>query len=65
MRYVQDTGGGLLMAGGPEGFGAGGWIGSNLEPAIPVQMDPPAERQLVEVPFTVIMPPAEMPQGNY
>ena len=26
--YVQDTGGGLLMAGGPEGFGAGGWIGS-------------------------------------
>lgn len=63
--YVQDTGGGLLMAGGPEGFGAGGWIGSNLEPAIPVQMDPPAERQLVKGALALIVHSCEMPQGNY
>ena len=63
--YVQDTGGGLLMAGGPEGFGAGGWIGSNLAPAIPVQMDPPAERQLVKGALALIVHSCEMPQGNY
>ena len=27
-RYVQDIGGGLVMVGGPDAFGAGGWIGS-------------------------------------
>ena len=27
-RYVTDLGGGLIMIGGPESFGAGGWIGS-------------------------------------
>ncbi|MBG85018.1 MAG: hypothetical protein CMJ40_10810 [Phycisphaerae bacterium] len=63
--YVQDTGGGLLMSGGPEGFGAGGWIGSNLAPAIPVQMDPPAERQLVKGALALIVHSCEMPQGNY
>lgn len=63
--YVQDTGGGLLMAGGPEGFGAGGWIGSSLESAMPVQMDPPAERQLVKGALAIIVHSCEMPQGNY
>ena len=63
--YVRDTGGGLLMAGGPEGFGAGGWIGSHLAPAIPVQMDPPAERQIVKGALALIVHSCEMPQGNY
>ncbi|MCH2153136.1 MAG: VWA domain-containing protein [Phycisphaerales bacterium] len=63
--YVHDTGGGLLMTGGPEGFGAGGWIGSALEPAIPLDMDPPAERQIVKGALVIIVHSCEIPQGNY
>ncbi len=45
-RYVHDSGGGLVMTGGPDSFGAGGWIGSVLEDALPVQLDPPQKRQM-------------------
>ncbi len=45
-RYVHDSGGGLVMTGGPDAFGAGGWIGSPLEDALPVQLDPPQKRQM-------------------
>ena len=45
-RYVHDSGGGLLVTGGPDSFGAGGWIGSPLEDALPVQLDPPQKRQM-------------------
>lgn len=44
--YVEDGGGGLLMTGGPDSFGAGGWIGSPLEDALPIQLDPPQTRQM-------------------
>jgi Ca-activated chloride channel homolog len=39
--YVSELGGGLVMVGGPESFGPGGWVGSTLEPLIPVQMSIP------------------------
>jgi len=45
-RYIHDTGGGLVMIGGPDSFGAGGWIGSPLADALPVQLDPPQKRQM-------------------
>lgn len=44
-RYVADTGGGLLMVGGPppiaNSFGAGGWKGTPIEPILPVTLDLP------------------------
>lgn len=46
VRYVNDTGGGLLMIGGPDAFGAGGWIGSPLAEALPIRLDPPQKRQM-------------------
>ncbi|MBN8598832.1 MAG: VWA domain-containing protein [Planctomycetes bacterium] len=46
VRYVNDAGGGLLMIGGPNSFGAGGWIGSPVADALPIQLDPPQKRQL-------------------
>lgn len=46
VRYVHDVGGGLLMVGGPESFGAGGWIGSPLADVLPVLLDPPQKRQM-------------------
>ncbi len=44
-RYVQ-SGGGLLLAGGPESFGLGGWAGTPLERVSPVWMDPRKDRAL-------------------
>ncbi|MBC8134066.1 MAG: VWA domain-containing protein [Deltaproteobacteria bacterium] len=41
--YVQD-GGGLLVTGGPQAFGPGGWSGSRLEALLPVQLDVPRTR---------------------
>lgn len=45
-RYVNDLGGGLVMVGGPDAFGAGGWIGSPVAAILPVDLDPPQKKQL-------------------
>jgi Ca-activated chloride channel homolog len=45
-KYVHDAGGGLLVIGGPESFGAGGWIGSPVEDVLPILLDPPQKRQM-------------------
>jgi uncharacterized membrane protein/Mg-chelatase subunit ChlD len=37
--YVRDLGRGLLMVGGDESFGAGGYLRTPLETALPVDMD--------------------------
>ena len=44
-HYVHDMGGGLVMIGGDDTFGAGGWQGSELEKVLPVDMDIPAQRR--------------------
>lgn len=63
--YVHDMGGGLLMIGGPDAFGAGGWQGSKLEEILPVDMDIPAQRQIAKGALVLIMHSCEMPDGNY
>jgi uncharacterized membrane protein/Mg-chelatase subunit ChlD len=65
VRYVHDLGGGLVMTGGPEGFGAGGWIGSPVEEALPVVLDPPQKQQMPKGALALIMHSVEMPEGNY
>lgn len=62
-QYVHDTGGGLVMLGGPEAFGAGGWIGSPLEAALPIKLDPPQKRQMPRGALVVISHSIEMPNG--
>jgi len=47
--YVTKLGGGLVMVGGPDSFGAGGWKGTPLEAVLPVRLDLPED---------VIAPPA-------
>lgn len=37
--YVRDLGRGLIMIGGEDGFGAGGYLRTPLESALPVDMD--------------------------
>jgi uncharacterized membrane protein len=63
--YVHDLGGGLVMLGGPESFGAGGWIDSELAKTLPVKLDPPQTRQMPRGALALIMHSCEMPQGNY
>ncbi len=63
--YVHDMGGGLVMIGGEDAFGAGGWQGSKLEEVLPVNMDIPAQRQMPKGALVLIMHSCEMPDGNY
>ncbi len=44
--FVHAGGGGLVVVGGPDSLGAGGWIGTPIEEVLPVRLDPPSERQL-------------------
>lgn len=39
--FVEDFGGGLLWIGGRSAFGAGGWMGSEIERILPVGLDVP------------------------
>jgi len=64
-QYVHDTGGGLVMIGGPESFGAGGWIGSPLEDALPVRLDPPQKRQMPRGALALVIHSVEMPDGVF
>lgn len=40
-RFVEDVGGGLLVIGGEQSFGLGGYQGTPLEAVLPVAMDAP------------------------
>ena len=64
-QYVHDTGGGLVMIGGPDTLGAGGWQSSELEQILPVDMDVPAKRQVPKGALVLLMHSTEMAQGNY
>jgi uncharacterized membrane protein len=64
-QYIKDTGGGLVMVGGPESFGAGGWIGSPLADALPIRLDPPQKRQMPRGALALIVHSVEIPQGVF
>jgi len=44
-EYVDRLGGGLLVTGGPNSFGAGGWRGSPIESVLPLNLDVPRQLQ--------------------
>lgn len=52
--YVTRFGGGLVMVGGPDSFGAGGWKGTPIEPILPVALDLP-ERLVAPAAAVVII----------
>ena len=45
-KYVRDLGGGLLVIGGSQSYGAGGYYRTPLERVLPVDMRPPARLDL-------------------
>lgn len=64
-QYIHDSGGGLVMVGGPESFGAGGWIGSPLEDALPIRLDPPQKRNMPRGALVLVIHSVEIPQGVF
>ncbi len=61
---VKDYGVGLVMVGGPDSFGAGGWKGTPVEEALPVEMDV-KDRQVVPTgALVIIMHTCEFADGN-
>jgi len=63
--YIHDLGGGMVMIGGPDSFGAGGWIGSPLADSLPIKLDPPQKRQMPRGALALCMHACEIPNGNY
>lgn len=63
--FVHDGGGGLVMVGGPDSFGAGGWIGTPVAEVLPLKLDPPVKRQIPRGALALIMHSCEAPNGNY
>ncbi|MFO0956354.1 MAG: glutamine amidotransferase [Isosphaeraceae bacterium] len=62
---VHDMGAGLVMIGGPKSFGAGGWRGTPVEKALPVNMEIPSTKVMGKAAMVLIMHASEIPEGNY
>ena len=62
---VHDMGAGLIMLGGENSFGAGGWKDSPVEKALPVDMQIKALKVQGKGALVQIMHATEIPEGNY
>lgn len=62
---VQDQGIGLIMVGGDRSFGAGGWMNTPIEKALPVDMQIPSLKVKGKAAMVMIMHASEIPEGNY
>ena len=63
--HVHDMGGGLIMLGGRESFGAGGWMNTAVEKALPVDMQIKALKVQGLGAMVLIMHASEIAEGNY
>ncbi len=54
-KYVRDLGGGLLVIGGTQSYGAGGYFRTPLERILPVEMRPPARLDLPHVALLFVL----------
>lgn len=54
-QYVEDFGGGLIMVGGYDSFGAGGWIDTALDPLLPVDMRIPDELRVPTAAIAIVL----------
>ena len=62
---TRELGAGLIMIGGKESFGAGGYIGSPLEKALPVDMEIKSTKVQGKGALVLIMHACEIPEGNF
>jgi uncharacterized membrane protein len=62
---TADQGCGLIMIGGPDSFGAGGWQNTPVERALPVDTDIKSFKVQGKVGLAMIMHASEAAKGNY
>jgi uncharacterized membrane protein len=65
VRSVQQFGTGVLMIGGPESFGAGGWANTKLEEAMPVDFQVKNSKIDAVGALAMVMHASELAEGNY
>lgn len=62
---TQHMGAGLVMLGGPDSFGAGGWTNTELEEAMPLDFQIKNAKVVPKGALALIMHASELPQGNH
>lgn len=62
---TKELGAGLIMAGGPNSFGAGGWANTEIEEAMPVEFQIKNATVVPVGALVMMMHASEMAQGNY
>lgn len=65
VQSVQQFGMGLVMLGGPEAFGAGGWTNTKIEAAMPVNFAIKNSKVNAVGALAMVMHASEMAEGNY
>jgi Ca-activated chloride channel homolog len=61
--YVADLGGGLIMAGGEDSFGSGGYQGTRIEQIMPVRFDSYKEREQPDIALVLVIDRSGSMQG--
>lgn len=65
VQSAQQFGMGIVMLGGPEAFGAGGWTNTKLEEAMPVNFAIKNSKVQAVGALAMVMHASEIPEGNY
>ncbi len=65
VRNTQQMGAGLVMLGGPDSFGAGGWTGTELEKAMPVDFQIQNAKVVPRGALVMLMHASEIAEGNH
>ena len=65
VRNTREMGCGLIMLGGPETYGAGGWTNTELEKAMPVDFEIKNTKVMPVGALVLMMHAGEMPRSNY
>ncbi|RIK81596.1 MAG: hypothetical protein DCC67_08080 [Planctomycetota bacterium] len=65
VRNTRELGCGLIMLGGPDTFGAGGWANTKLEEAMPVDFQIKSAEVVPVGALCLMMHAGEIPQSNY
>jgi len=65
VRNTREMGCGLVMLGGPDTFGAGGWTNTELEKAMPVDFEIKNAKVTPVGALVLMMHAGEMPKANY
>jgi uncharacterized membrane protein len=64
-RNTQQMGAGLVMLGGPNSFGAGGWNNTAVEEAMPVDFQVRSAKVVPRGALVMLMHASEIPEGNH